>query len=592
MRIKAALSQETPIDGGMHRDDRFLKRIFQRFLLPNMFSVLGATANTLVDSAIIGNLMGTQALAAMNLCGPVSLLCCAAGGLIGSGGGYLAAGFIGKNDERSSRQCYTAAVLLETLFGLIVAIVGCAFIQYVVKLLGADSALSEMTKSYARILLLSAPLKCLLYVPFHFLRLEGKPEAVSVSLLAMIAVNGVLDVLLIQMGFGMAGASAASALGTLAGVGIGFFYLHRSSFQFVSLRGAGRLTGRLLLLGSPAAVNNLLAMLRMVLLNRLLMRAGGSGWVAAFTLAGSLADFALCVLNGVSQTAVPLIGVYRAEKNNVALRRLTMLQLIYGEALICVFALVVALFPGLFCGLFGLHASVQAELAARMFALALPFSMLCTVLFFFYSAMERVGLANWIVFCRVFLFAVPPAFLLLHTGAAVWLFYPLSEVLTLLALLPALKRERRRNPALTPALLLDDRMEREGKVIDFSVENRPSAVTEAAEKISAFCEANSLTPKELMAVSLSIEEMLLIILEHCFQQGESATADVRVYVLPDEIGIRIRNAGKTFNPLEYYKEQRDKDAFGETLGLRMIEAMAKKVIYQRTFGVNTLTISL
>lgn len=239
MRIKAALSQETPIDGGMHRDDRFLKRIFQRFLLPNMFSVLGATANTLVDSAIIGNLMGTQALAAMNLCGPVSLLCCAAGGLIGSGGGYLAAGFIGKNDERSSRQCYTAAVLLETLFGLIVAIVGCAFIQYVVKLLGADSALSEMTKSYARILMLSAPLKCLLYVPFHFLRLEGKPEAVSVSLLAMIAVNGVLDVLLIQMGFGMAGASAASALGTLAGVGIGFFICTGAAFNLFRCGGRG-----------------------------------------------------------------------------------------------------------------------------------------------------------------------------------------------------------------------------------------------------------------------------------------------------------------------------------------------------------------
>jgi len=32
--------------------------------------------------------------------------------------------------------------------------------------------------------------------------------------------------------------------------------------------------------------------------------------------------------------------------------------------------------------------------------------------------------------------------------------------------------------------------------------------------------------------------------------------------------------------------------FGEALGLRMIETMAKKVIYQRTFGVNTLTISL
>lgn len=592
MRIKAALPKEAPLDGGMHRDDRFLKSIFRRFLAPNMLSVLGATANTLVDSAIVGNLMGARALAAMNLCGPISLLCCAAGGLIGSGGGFLAAGFVGRNDTQGSRQCYTVSVWLEIAFGLLTAVLGCGFLHRLVMALGADSSLYAMTRSYAMILLLSAPLKCLLYVPFHFLRLEGMPGAVSLSLLAMIGLNGVLDVLFIRLGFGMAGASAASALGTLAGVGIGFICLRRSTFRLTSLKGAARLTGRLLVLGSPAAVNNLLAMARMVLLNRLLMRYGGSGWVAVFTLAGSLADFALCVLNGVPQTASPLIGVYRVEKNNVALRRLTVLQLSCGEALIAVFALVLALFPAQFCGLFGLEASAQTGLAVRMLALSLPLALLCSILFFFYNAMERVGLANWIVLCRTFLFAVPTAALLLRVHLPVWAFYPVSEVLTLLALLPALKLERRGDPSLSPALLLDDRMEREGKVIDFSVENRLPAVTGAAEKISAFCESNSLTPKEIMAVSLSIEEMLLIILEHCFQQGESATADVRVYVLPDEIGIRIRNAGRIFNPLEYYKDNADSDAFGETLGLRMIDSMAKKVTYQRTFGVNTLTISL
>lgn len=72
---------------GMDHNDRFLRSIFQRFLVPTILSVLGGTVNALVDSAIVGNMMGPDALAAINLCGPVFLLFSTVGALLGTGEG-------------------------------------------------------------------------------------------------------------------------------------------------------------------------------------------------------------------------------------------------------------------------------------------------------------------------------------------------------------------------------------------------------------------------------------------------------------------------------------------------------------------------
>ena len=576
----------------MRGDERFLRGVFRRFLFPTVLSVLGGTIGGMVDCAIVGNLMGSRALAAANLCGPIFQLCFTVGALIGTGAGLLAASFIGKNEEEKSRLCYTLAVAAELLCGLALTAGGLLLLEPTVRLLGANEELRPMMLAYARVAFWGAPAKCLLFVPFNFLRLDGKPGAVSVSLLAMTGCNGLLDVLFIRLGWGLAGVALASVLGTCLGVGVGFWRLRGGGFSLISPRGGARLFPSLLAMGSPVALNNLLSTARLLVLNRILMNLGGSAMVAVFTVVCSMNDCALCLVTGVPQTASPLVGIYCGERNNPGLRLLVRLQVLYGGALTCAFALLTALLPGGVCALFGLEATPQAVSALRLLALALPFALLCNILFYFYNASGRVGLANGIALGRVFLFAVLPALLLSRLGATVWWFLPLAELLTLLALWPALRRATAKNRALSPLLLLDETLDREGRVIDFSVENSLAAVAEAAERIGGFCEQNGLSPKQTMAVSLSIEEMLTILLEHCFQPGDGSTADVRVFAVQGVVGLRIRGAGRPFNPLAYYESHPELDEMGEALGIRMILKLAADVRYQRTFGVNTLTILL
>ncbi len=575
---------------GMDHNDRFLRSIFQKFLISTILSVLGGTVNALVDSAIVGNMMGSDALAAINLCGPVFLLFSTVGSLLGAGGGLLSAALIGREQEAEARRAYTLAVALELVCSLVIMALGLICLDPIVRLLGADETLRPMVRDYARIAFFSAPVKCLLYIPFNYLRLDGKPGTVSAAMLLMTTCNGILDVVLIRMGFGMAGAAMASLLGTALGTAMGFAALRGGMFQFTSLRGAGGLLQELTMLGTPSALNNLLDMTRLILINRILMAAGGGSLVAVFTVVCAMSDLTLCIVAGIPQTGAPLIGVFRGERNNPAQRDLVRLELRYGLALSGAAAILIAALPGPVCALFGLSASGEAALALRLFSLSLPFAMVCSILIYFYNASGRVMLANTITFCRMFLFAVIPAALLAPFGPAVWWFRPVAEAGALAVLFPILWWFTPKNVFHSKVLLLDERQDRAGQVIDFSVDNSLQAAAEAAERIEEFCQSNGLGARRTMAVSLAIEELLTILVQYCFKPEEQASVDVRVFVIQGATGLRIRNAGRQFNPLEYYETHREEDAFEDTLGIQMVLKLAQEVRYQRTFGVNTLTV--
>jgi hypothetical protein len=164
----------------------------------------------------------------------------------------------------------------------------------------------------------------------------------------------------------------------------------------------------------------------------------------------------------------------------------------------------------------------------------------------------------------------------------------LSEIAAFLMWLAIAKAVSRRHKHLSPILLLDDSLEKTGSTLNFSVKTDSAAICEASFKITGFCEANRLLPKQSMTISLAIEEMLIINTKKCFGDRPDGSIDVRVFHLDDSTGIRFRYGGLLFNPIEY--AEGDDDSLGETLGIKMIVNMAKLVHYQSTFGVNSLII--
>jgi anti-sigma regulatory factor (Ser/Thr protein kinase) len=173
----------------------------------------------------------------------------------------------------------------------------------------------------------------------------------------------------------------------------------------------------------------------------------------------------------------------------------------------------------------------------------------------------------------------------------IWHSFWIAEVLTIVSAVILTLFYRRGNAYLSPILLLDREAELKGLYKSFSVKNSVEHITQSSDGITEFCTQNKLGAKLSMAISLSIEEILVAIRDHSLQGKDDATMNVRVLIEASTVILRIRNAGLEFNPVDYagHAGEAEEDA---VMGIKMILAMAKNIDYRNTFGVNNTTILL
>ena len=72
-----------------------------------------------------------------------------------------------------------------------------------------------------------------------------------------------------------------------------------------------------------------------------------------------------------------------------------------------------------------------------------------------------------------------------------------------------------------------------------------------------------------------------------FTVMEVAAGEALITVVGEAMGIRIRYDGRAYDPFDHREFHGEED-----LGIQLITGMMKQVVYQRTFGVNTVQLLL
>lgn len=572
----------------MEANDLFLKRIYGKQLFPTILAVLGGTINVFFDGILVGQKLGAEGLAAVSLCLPIFLLLCTAGSLIGSGASILSSKEQGQGHSDNCLKIYRLSLSLMLIFGVFFTIVGLLFLEPLCGFSIKDPALYPLVYSYAAITIIGALPKMLLYLPFYYLRLDGKSQLSMLIMLVMTFLNITGDwFFLFVLNTGIGGAALASVLSTLTACILGFAFLQRKGSLFPIGLAWAKFTKiwELLSLGSPAALNNFLSAVRVMALNFILLSTGGSVTVAVFAVVNTLSEFSYCIIGGVPQAAVPFLGIYAVEHNNSGIRFLVKQQIKTGLFLTAAYSLVLVLFSGMIGTWFG----VEENLTLPIFCLgiSLIFALCNSVMTVLYNCSGRVSLANTITFLRLAGFSILFAILLPKWGFSVWLFLPIAEGLTMVFWFLRARWISHGNKKLRPILLLDDSLYQQGRVLDFSVQTSPEAICDASGRITDFCEENDLSPKTTMRISLAIEELMMVMTKKCLNGAETESMDLRVFVLQGTMGIRIRCGGIPYNPMLPTEIERNSEDY---MGIKIMENLAIDILYQRTFGTNSLLI--
>lgn len=568
----------------MYSDQKLLARVYYRALFPNMIAILGGTINVLFDGILVGQKMGELGIASVNQSLAVYLLLCTVGSLIASGASAESAAALGANKTEQGERYYALALELSVGMGILLCAIGYLLSEPIALLLGSSDSW-QMVKTYIQITFLGGVFKILLYVPFFYLRLEGKTSQSAYAMMVMTFLNIALDYLfLFVFDLGIGGAAWASVLATVAACAISFYYLIRSKdgFHFHPVRPKACELVKIITNGSPMAANNLCSALRIVLLNGIMNAVGGSSMVAAFAVTNSLNEFSICIQNGVPQAGSAMLGIYQGEQDPLSVKKLLKLQLGFGLLLSSLFAVFLVLSGDWIGLLFG--SKMPLRFAVTCLAVGVILGTCNSIMTYYYYATMQAGMANLITVLRVLLVTAAMAWLLRPLKEHIWVFYWLSEIVTALIWMVAGLLYAKKKIGKYSLYLLDETAFLEGKCINFTVACNTQAICEASEKIQDFCQFNAFTEDQTMTISLALEELMVIIAEKSMHNQGSM--DVRILRTKDGGILRIRSEGKRYNSLEYA------EAGMEYLGVNMIMKMAKKTEYQNTLGLNTLIVMI
>ncbi len=567
----------------------FIKKLFLSHLWPSVAAQAISTVGPIVCGAIAGTVYGRTGLAMNGLFSPFFFLAGFFGTVIASGSTTLAAKYLAQDDGKRVKSVYTLSLSLAAGLTGLLCLAMIILREPIVILIAGSGDLLEPARQYYLPTVLYMFFTGVIYVPLAWARLSGRPGVALILTLTMAGTNIFFAVLFaLIMGMGVEWLAVSQALSTALALVVSLLLLHlpKNGLRLGKPDNVLADAKALTLAGSPLGLSRLYRFISVFLLNIILLRAAGAEAVAVFGVLNMLLRFVTAFANGVSGVQMPIAGVLTEEKDTVSLKQLAKVMFVYGNAVIIAAAVLMDVFWQAVGALFGTGGEVF-HTALSCFCVYLPFYLNGCLFVSWYTAIRQVTLANLITLAQDM--ALLPLFAALMSGGAIWFHLPLAGMV-MLALLP-LMLLRFEGKGLSYPLLM--KTGSQGPALAFSVERNPEAATDASGAVGDFCRAEGFPKKQIMLLSLAIEELVTLIAGNDTAGGNIS---IRLTRFDGGIVMRLRDNGKKFNPIDYYNERlNEADDFEDNIdlmGMKYIVGAAEVVYYRETFGVNSLVVIL
>ena len=580
--------------GELSQNAAFIQSNYRKAVITGMLAILSVNINVFVDGILVGSRIGSDALAAINLSLPVYLALCVVGSFLAAGTEIPAARAIGIGEVDRRDLYFRTGLNVSVLASVIVTAAALLLREPLVSFLCSDEAARGYVMQYVVITLIGALPKILIYIPFWYLRLEGKNASVAFMMTGMTIVNIVLDVLFVYfLNMGVFGAGLASVIATALSCAFGLYRLFsgRSAYSWKPEIARSWAEWRTIAAaGFPSAFNNLCSTIRLLIINGMLLALGGAGLVAVFTAVNGIWGFAECITLGVPAAGGAMLGVFSGERDNGSCRLLLREEWKIGCAAGLGFLALCAALSGVIPRMYGLSESLLVPLL--WMALSVFPALLMNILTTYYNMSSKNVWSNALIFLRVILMTWLGLLLVRAAHFSTFSFLLFAEAATVLVWWAATWVHYKRHPKDSRYLMTDLANERSGRILNFSVSADVDEIVSASERISEFCAANGMSVKQTMRLQMSMEEVMTLIRSVNEEKGvRDLTFDLRAYSVEGVRGIRFRYNGIPFNPFSFSPgtENDEDDLY---MGVRMIRKMVEMVNYQSAFGSNTLQILL
>jgi Na+-driven multidrug efflux pump len=430
------------IDFGKSR----VEPLFHSIFYPTLLSMVFASLFTVADGIFVGQGVGSNALAAINIVAPLFLMTTGIALMFGAGVSVVASIHLSKGNNRAANITITQAFEVATLLITILAVTIYFFRIPFLRLMGCSDALLSLGEQYLIPILPGCIFIIIQIIGTFVIRLDGSPKyAASLEVIPGF-LNIFLDWLFVfPLQMGIAGSAIASTISCAAAAGmvIGYMLLNTRTVKMIrlkltltSLYLTARNTGYMARSGFSSMLGELAMSMILLTGNYVFMKGLGEDGVAAFSVACYLYPIVFMVNNSVAQSAQPIISFNYGTGNKYRVQRAFRISI--RTAAICgvIATTVLTLGAKPLVALFLIEGTKAHEIAIAglpLFAYSAIFFALNVAIIGYYQAIEQNVRAIVYMLLRGLLFLVPsfllmPAFIF---PQGMWLAVPVTECMTL-----------------------------------------------------------------------------------------------------------------------------------------------------------------
>ena len=428
-----------------------LKNIL-KFAVPTIAMTVFMSFYTMVDGLFVSNLIGTDALSAINLTAPVIQLVTAVSTMLATGGSAVIMKKMGEQKSGEAKEDFTFLILINVFVGMVMCMAGYLSMDRIFAGMGLSAEVEKYCVEYlSRYLVFTIPILLMNNFTLYMIA-SGKATLSLICSVTGGLLNMALDYLFIAVfHMGISGAAIATGMGysVTAVVGLFVFCRKKSLLHFQKPVFRWKVLVNAAANGCSEMATALVTGIITMMFNWTMLRYVGENGVAAVTIIMYVLMFASSLYTGYSYGVAPMVSYYYGEGNHGKLKKLvgTSFRVIAFISIMTVAASFALTRP---------LVSVFARPDNPVYDLAVTGNRICTIALCFigynifasgmFTALSNGVVSAVLAFSRSFVFMLAAMIVLplLFGVNGIWLATPAAELMALALSAFMLRKYRKR----------------------------------------------------------------------------------------------------------------------------------------------------
>ncbi len=418
----------------------FNVKSLMKYVFPTILMMIFMSTYTVVDGLFVANLVGEDALTAVNMVWPAFNIVLAMGLMFATGGTAIMGRFMGEGKYSEARSFLSVLYIVAIILGLCLTLSFLVFSDEIVMLLGVKDELFPFGKDYLMSLSLFTTTFFLQVFVQSFFVLAGKPILGFTTCLLGGLTNIVLDYVFISpdmMNLGISGAGFATGIGNCVPAIWGVIYFmccRKGTLYFEKPILRARFLIQSMLNGVSELVSQLSTAVTTLLFNIILFDIVGKSGVASISVILYIQMLQTAIYFGYAIGVAPIISYKYGAGDKRGLNKVLRISFIF-TAIVSTLVIVFSwLFGEVSVSVFISRASDTFEMAVhglRLFSIAYLFMGINVFMSSLFTALSNGKISAILSLTRTLVFIIGALIILpyfLHLNG-VWLAVPLAELL-------------------------------------------------------------------------------------------------------------------------------------------------------------------